>query len=169
MRIRIHETMQVGDLIAAAYDEAARQTSDPRDVSRVATQVVSQFLESARRALPPPLPTRALEHTKLEAERHPVKLVPLYDRVLATRVAETGKTAGGLYIPDTAKEKPLEALVVSVGSGKVLENGQVQPLSVKAGDTVLIGKYSGSEVKLDGKDHIILREDDILAIIESRS
>ncbi len=94
-----------------------------------------------------------------------MKIQPLYDRVLATRVAEGDKTPGGLYIPDTAKEKPLEALVVSVGSGKVLENGQTQALRVKAGDKVLIGKYSGSEVKLEGKDHIILREDDILAII----
>lgn len=90
---------------------------------------------------------------------------PLYDRVLATRVAEGDKTTGGLYIPATAKEKPLEALVVSVGSGKVLDNGQTLPLRVKPGDRVLIGKYSGSDVKLDGKDHIILREDDILAII----
>jgi chaperonin GroES len=96
-----------------------------------------------------------------------VKIQPLYDRVLATRVAESEKTAGGLYIPDTAKEKPLEALVVSVGSGKVLDNGHIQALSVQAGDRVLIGKYSGSEVKLDGKDHIILREDDILAIIDN--
>jgi chaperonin GroES len=97
-----------------------------------------------------------------------MKIQPLHDRVLATRVADREKTAGGLYIPDTAKEKPLEALVVSVGNGKMLENGQLQPLSVKAGDTVLIGKYTGSEVKLDGKDHIILREDDILAIIDTR-
>jgi chaperonin GroES len=97
-----------------------------------------------------------------------VKILPLHDRVLATRVAENEKTAGGLYIPDTAKEKPLEALVVSVGNGKVLENGQLQPMSVKAGDKVLIGKYSGSEVKLDGKEHIILREDDILAIIDTQ-
>jgi len=97
-----------------------------------------------------------------------VKILPLYDRVLATRVAENDKTSGGLYIPDTAKEKPLEALVISVGNGKVLENGQIQPMSVKAGDKVLIGKYSGSEVKLDGKDHIILREDDILAIIDTQ-
>ena len=96
-----------------------------------------------------------------------MKLVPLHDRVLATRVAESEKTAGGLFIPDTAKEKPLEAFVVSVGSGKILENGQIQPPSVKAGDRVLIGKYSGSEVKLEGKDHIILREEDILAIIDN--
>ena len=95
-----------------------------------------------------------------------MKIRPLYDRILAQRLAEQDKTSGGLFIPDTAKEKPLEALVIAVGSGKILENGKTQALSVKAGDKVLIGKYSGSEVKLDGKDHIILREDDILAILE---
>jgi chaperonin GroES len=95
-----------------------------------------------------------------------MKIRPLHDRILAKRIAEQDKTAGGLFIPDTAKEKPLEALVVSVGSGKILENGQTQPLSVKAGDQVLIGKYTGSEVKLDGEEHIILREDDILAILD---
>ena len=91
---------------------------------------------------------------------------PLHDRILAKRVQEEEKTAGGLFIPDTAKEKPLEAQVIAVGNGKVLEGGKVRPLEVKAGDKVLIGKYSGSEVKLDGEEHIILREDDILAVIE---
>ncbi|MBN1656070.1 MAG: co-chaperone GroES [Deltaproteobacteria bacterium] len=91
---------------------------------------------------------------------------PLRDRVLVKRLAAEDKTSGGLFIPDTAKEMPLEALVISVGNGKVLESGEIQALSVKAGDKVLIGKYSGSEVKLDGKDHIILREDDILGILE---
>jgi len=95
-----------------------------------------------------------------------MKIRPLQDRILAQRVAEEDKTPGGLFIPDNAKEKPLEALVISVGSGKILENGKTQALSVKAGDRVLIGKYTGSEVKLDGKDHIVLREDDVLAIIE---
>jgi chaperonin GroES len=95
-----------------------------------------------------------------------MKIRPLYDRVLAERLAPKEKTAGGLFIPDNAKEKPLEALVISVGSGKILENGKRQALSVKAGDKVLIGKYSGSDVKLENKDHIILREDDILAILE---
>jgi chaperonin GroES len=95
-----------------------------------------------------------------------MKVRPLYDHVLAQRLAEQDKTSGGLFIPDSAKEKPLEALVIAVGSGKILESGKTQALSVKAGDKVLIGKYSGSEVELDGKDHIILREDDILAILE---
>jgi chaperonin GroES len=95
-----------------------------------------------------------------------MKIRPLHDRILAKRLAEDSKTSGGLFIPDTAKEKPLEARVIAVGSGKILESGQIQALSVKVGDKVLIGKYSGSEVKLDGEDHIILREDDILAILD---
>jgi chaperonin GroES len=91
---------------------------------------------------------------------------PLQDRILAKRVQEEEKTAGGLFIPDTAKEKPLEAQVIAVGHGKILEDGKVRPLEVKAGDRVLIGKYSGSEVKIDGEEHIILREDDVLAVIQ---
>ena len=95
-----------------------------------------------------------------------MKIRPLHDRIVAKRLAEEEKTSGGLFIPDTAKEKPLEAQVIAVGSGKILENGKTQPLVVHVGDRVLIGKYTGSEVKLDGEDHIILREDDILAILE---
>lgn len=91
---------------------------------------------------------------------------PLHDRILAKRLQEQDKTAGGLFIPDTAKEKPLEAQVIAVGNGKVTDDGKLRPLEVKAGDKVLIGKYSGSEVKLNGEEHIILREDDILAVIE---
>jgi chaperonin GroES len=95
-----------------------------------------------------------------------VKFRPLHDRILAQRLAEKGRSSGGLFIPDNAKEKPMEGLVIAVGSGKVLDNGKLQPLTVKAGDRILIGKYSGSEVKLDGNDHIILCEDDVLAIVE---
>jgi chaperonin GroES len=91
---------------------------------------------------------------------------PLYDRILAKRVEENHRTSGGLFIPDNAKEKPLEAVVISVGTGKLLPNGTVQPISVKAGDKVLIAKYAGSDVKVVGDDHIILREDDILAVVE---
>jgi chaperonin GroES len=95
-----------------------------------------------------------------------MKIRPLHDRILAKRVAEPDKTSGGLIIPDTAKDKPLEAMVVAVGNGKVLENGKVQAMSVKAGDKVLIGKYSGAEVQVDGAEHIILREDDVLGILQ---
>jgi len=91
---------------------------------------------------------------------------PLHDRILAKRLAHEEKTSGGLFIPDTAKEKPLEAQVIAVGNGKILENGSLRALEVKAGDKVLIGKYSGSEIKIDGEEHIILREDDILAVLE---
>ena len=91
---------------------------------------------------------------------------PLHDRILAKRLQEQEKTAGGLFIPDTAKEKPVEAEVIAVGNGKITEDGKVRALDVKKGDKILIGKYSGSEVKLDGEEHIILREDDILAVIE---
>jgi chaperonin GroES len=96
-----------------------------------------------------------------------MKIRPLHDRILAKRLAEEAKTSGGLFISDTAKEKPLEARVIATGSGKILENGKTQALVVKVGDKVLIGKYSGSEVKLDGEEHIILREDDILAILDT--
>jgi chaperonin GroES len=92
---------------------------------------------------------------------------PLHDRILAKRIQEEEKTAGGLFIPDTAKEKPLEAKVIAVGNGKLLDDGKLRPLEVKAGDRVLIGKYSGSEVKIDGEEHIILREDDVLAVIQN--
>lgn len=95
-----------------------------------------------------------------------MKIRPLHDQILARRIVGDSKTRGGLFIPDNAKEKPLEAEVVAVGSGKRLENGTLHELTVKAGDTILVGKYTGSEVKLEGHDHIIVREDDVLAILE---
>jgi len=96
-----------------------------------------------------------------------VNVRPLFDHILAKRLVEPTKTSGGLFIPDNAKEKPMEALVIAVGTGKRLENGKLQALEVKAGDRILIGKYTGSEVKVDGSDHLIVGEDDILAIMES--
>ena len=91
---------------------------------------------------------------------------PLGDRVLVRRVEEEEKTKGGIIIPDTAKEKPAEAEVIAVGNGKVDEKGALRALTVKKGDRVLFGKYSGNEIKIDGVDHLILREDDILGVIE---
>ena len=91
---------------------------------------------------------------------------PLHDRVLVKRVKEEEKTKGGIIIPDTAKEKPIEAKVVAVGKGKILESGEQRKLDVKKGDRVLFGKYGGTEVKIEGAEHLILREDDILGIIE---
>ena len=96
-----------------------------------------------------------------------MKIRPLQDSVIVRRVKEEEKTKGGLYIPDTAKEKPVEAIVLAVGNGKVLEDGTLRKLDVKEGDRVLFGKYTGNEVKIDGEEALILREDDILGIIES--
>ncbi|MBT8450890.1 MAG: co-chaperone GroES [Deltaproteobacteria bacterium] len=91
---------------------------------------------------------------------------PLHDRILVKRVKEEETTKGGIIIPDTAKEKPIEAKVVAVGTGRILDSGDIRPLAVKKGDLVLFGKYGGTEVKIDGEEHLILREDDILGIIE---
>jgi chaperonin GroES len=95
-----------------------------------------------------------------------MKVRPLYDRILVKRVEEEMKTSGGLFIPDTAKEKPQKGLVVAAGNGKVQEDGSVRKLDVKEGDKVLFSKYSGNEIKIDGVEHLILREDDVLAILE---
>jgi len=95
-----------------------------------------------------------------------MKVRPLHDRVIVERVKEEEKTKGGIIIPDTAKEKPVEGKVIAVGAGKVLDDGKRVPLQVKAGDRVLFGKYGGTEIKIDGKDRLIMREDDIIAIVE---
>lgn len=95
-----------------------------------------------------------------------MKLRPLHDRVIIKRVEEERKSAGGIVIPDTATEKPIRGEVIAVGSGKVLENGDVRKLDVKVGDTVLFGKYSGTEVKLDGDELLVMSESDIMAIVE---
>ena len=93
-------------------------------------------------------------------------LRPLYDRILVKRLESEEKTKGGIIIPESAKEKPLEGKIVAVGNGKLLENGSVRELSVKKNDKILFGKYAGTEVKIDGEDMVILREDDILAVID---
>jgi len=95
-----------------------------------------------------------------------MKVKPLHDRVIVLRLDEETKTAGGIIIPDTAKEKPQRGKVVAVGEGKVDEDGKRVPVDIKKNDQVLFGKYSGTEIKIDGVDHLILREDDILAVIE---
>jgi chaperonin GroES len=94
------------------------------------------------------------------------KLTPLHDRILVRRVEESETTRGGLIIPDTAKDKPQEGEVVAAGKGKVNEDGKVRPLDVKAGDHILFGKYSGTEIKLDGEDFLIMREEEVLGVIE---
>ncbi|MEJ5366363.1 MAG: co-chaperone GroES [Desulfosoma sp.] len=95
-----------------------------------------------------------------------MKLRPLNDRVVIKRIEEEERTAGGIIIPDTAKEKPIQGEVIAVGNGKLLEDGTRRPLDVKAGDRVLFSKYAGTDVKVEGEDLLIMREDDILAIIE---
>ncbi len=100
------------------------------------------------------------------ASTHKVGVKPLADRVLVQRVDEETKTKGGIIIPDSAKEKPQEGKVVAVGDGKVLDSGTRVNLTVKAGDRVLFGKYSGSEIKINGQDYLIMREEDILGILE---
>ena len=91
---------------------------------------------------------------------------PLQDRILVRRVQEEEKTKGGIIIPDTAKEKPIEGEIVAVGTGKVLDDGKVRPLAVKAGDRILFGKYAGNEIQVNGVEHLILREDEILGVVE---
>lgn len=95
-----------------------------------------------------------------------MKIRPLQDRVIVKRIAEEEKSKGGIIIPDTAKEKPQEGKVVAVGKGKANEDGKVIPLDVKVNDRVLFGKYSGSEINIDGEEHLIMREEDILGIVE---
>ena len=95
-----------------------------------------------------------------------MKIRPLQDRIIVKRVQEEEKTKGGIIIPDTTKEKPIEGKVIAVGNGKVLEDGKVRPLDIKAGDTILFSKYAGTEIKIDGVDHLILREEDVLGVVE---
>ena len=95
-----------------------------------------------------------------------MRIRPLHDRILIERVEEKEKTTGGIIIPDTAKEKPMQGKVIAVGKGKVTENGQVIALDVKEGDRILFTKYAGTEVKIEQKEHLIIREDDVLGIIE---
>ena len=95
-----------------------------------------------------------------------MKIKPMNDRVLVLRVEQEQKTAGGIIIPDTAKEKPQEGKVISVGSGKMADDGKRTPLEVKAGDRILFSKYAGTEIKIDGVDHIFMREDDVFAIVK---
>ena len=95
-----------------------------------------------------------------------MKIKPLYDRVLVKRIDEVTKTSGGIIIPDTAKEKPSEGIVEAAGEGRIAPDGKIVPMTVKAGDRVLFGKYAGTEVKLDGEPRLIIREEDILAIVE---
>jgi chaperonin GroES len=97
-----------------------------------------------------------------------MKIRPLQDRVIVKRLEEEEKTKGGIIIPDTAKEKPQEGKIIAVGKGKMTEEGKLIPLDVKVGDKILFGKYSGTEIKIEGEEHLIMREEDILGVIEGK-
>ena len=97
-----------------------------------------------------------------------IKVRPLHDRIIVQRLEEDEQQVGGIIIPDTAKEKPQQGKVVAVGKGKVKEDGGIQPMDVKAGDTILFGKYSGQEIKLDGDDYLIMREDEVLGVVKTK-
>src|SRR6187551_862480 len=107
-----------------------------------------------------------MSRTPQHGDKSAMKIRPLQDRVIVKRVQEEEKTKGGIIIPDTAKEKPIEGKVIAVGNGKVQEDGKVRPLDVKAGDRVLFSKYAGTEIKIEGEEHLIMREEDILGVIE---
>jgi chaperonin GroES len=97
-----------------------------------------------------------------------MKIRPLHDRVIVKRLEEDRTSPGGIVIPDTAAEKPVQGKIVAIGKGKILENGQVRPCDIKVGDTILFGKYSGAEVKLEGDDLVVMREEDVMAVIEPK-
>jgi chaperonin GroES len=97
-----------------------------------------------------------------------MKIRPLHDRVIVKRLEEDRTSPGGIVIPDTAAEKPVQGKVIAVGAGKILDNGQVRPCDIKVGDKVLFGKYSGAEVRFDGDDFLVMREEDLMAVIESK-
>jgi chaperonin GroES len=110
------------------------------------------------------LPARSLGYARSKEEEF-MKFKPLHDRIVVKRLAEEQKTAGGILIPDNAQEKPQQGEVMAVGPGAYLDNGEIRALTVKKGDRVLFGKYSGSEVKIDGDDYVIMREEDVLAVL----
>ena len=97
-----------------------------------------------------------------------MKIRPLHDRVIVKRLEEDRTSPGGIVIPDTAAEKPVQGKIVAIGKGKILENGQVRPCDIKVGDTILFGKYSGAEVKLEGEELVVMREEDIMAVFEPK-
>ncbi len=95
-----------------------------------------------------------------------MKIRPLHDRIIVERIEEETKTAGGLFIPDTAKEKPQQGMIIAAGKGKVTEDGKVLGMDVKVGDKILFGKYAGTEIKVEGKEYLMMREDDVLGVVE---
>ena len=147
------------------------------DESRPENETASPGVPGADRPLPEPAAAIPDSQNRLAAvpirpawatpgDKEAMKVQPLHDRILVKRIDEEQKTKGGIIIPDTAKEKPQEGKVIAVGKGRVLDDGKVQELAVKKGDKILFSKYAGTDIKVEGDDHIIIREDDVLAILE---
>jgi chaperonin GroES len=112
---------------------------------------------------------RSLTRIHIVFNEHPtMKSRPLHDRVIVKRLEEDRTSPGGIVIPDTAAEKPVRGKIVAIGNGRILENGQVRPCDIKVGDSILFGKYSGSEVKFEGEELVVMREEDVMAVIESK-
>jgi len=130
------------------------------------TEFTEQLAGRIARAAAPEPPPRGLTTSHLESTY--MKVRPLHDRIIVQRLEEGEQKVGGIIIPDTAKEKPQQGKVIAAGQGKVKEDGGRQPLDVKDGDTILFGKYSGQEIKIDGEEYLIMREDEVLAILESK-
>jgi chaperonin GroES len=148
-----------------------RTTGGKKDAARPSSSHGKASAKAADRgqrssAVPAPKPERGpASPSGAGVKRGMAKVRPLHDRVMVKRIEEQEQKVGGIIVPDTAKEKPQQAEVVAVGSGRILENGQREPLSVKAGDKVLVGKWSGTDVRIDGTDYLILKEDEILGIL----
>jgi chaperonin GroES len=160
--------MPTATAIRAAYtDDLLEVTVEKRAESRPVKIQLTRLvpLAGAPHGIKVP-PSGGLLQTRQGGNWLPMKIRPLGDRILVMRIKEEDKTKGGIIIPDTAKEKPQEGKVVAVGKGKMTEAGKLVAPDVKAGDRILFGKYSGSEVKLEGEEHLILREDDILGVLE---
>jgi chaperonin GroES len=137
------------------------------------TRVLSVFVECAEGTALEiltrvPITHRASKNTYYFKEHSTMKIRPLHDRVIVMRLEEDRTSPGGIVIPDTAAEKPVQGKIVAVGKGKILENGQVRPLDVNVGDKILFGKYSGTEVKFEGEELVVMREEDLMAVIDSK-
>jgi len=141
----------------------ARYPTDVESLSEIALEIHARaptFI-SRKAAASPRISTASHEHPIMNIR-------PLHDRVMVKRLEEDRTSPGGIVIPDTAAEKPIRGTIVAVGKGKILENGEVRPCDVKVGDKILFGKYSGTEVKVEGEDLLVMREEDVVAVIESK-
>src|SRR6185295_14705890 len=156
---------QIGPEISARAPVGPKRTPSRLEL-RAFANTISSHLGGVLTAPTPGQPKQFPTNTYLRSE--PMKIRPLHDRVIVKRLESETKTAGGIVIPDSAAEKPVQGKIVAVGKGKILEDGTVRPLDVKIGDKILFGKYSGTEVKVDGDDLLVMREEDVMAVIEGK-